>query len=166
MPKALIKISYRQIIDTSTEGSFAKNILNASYEEFKMKSQAYNPAGEFTTFTQLKANDGRANSLHYKCGFPIGGFIDKLNKQIPFLQDAAGQNIEFATYQLEVIESDITNKLLHKVAIHYISDRFDLYEIIGENLLLSKSEAPNEEGAETFILRLCEGLSIIEYKEL
>ena len=95
MPKALIKIAYRQIMDASSQNSFEKNVLQFSYEEFKMKSQAYNPEGKFKTFSELKAHDGRANSLHYKSGFGVIGFIDSLNKQVPNLADTLGQNILF-----------------------------------------------------------------------
>lgn len=79
-----------------------------------LKSQAYNPEGKIKTFSELKAADGRANSLHYKTGFAVGGFISLLKNQILFLQDAAGKTILFYTFRFEVLESDITNKSAHK----------------------------------------------------
>src|SRR4051794_8886205 len=106
MSKALIKIAYRQVMDASTQNNFEKNVLQFSYEEFKMKLQVYNPEGKFRTFSELKANDGRANSLHYKSGFAVIGFIDTLNKQIPYLTDTMGQTVLFNSYKFEVIESD------------------------------------------------------------
>ena len=42
MSKALIKITYRQVIDAASTGNLERNILSASYNEFLLKSQAYN----------------------------------------------------------------------------------------------------------------------------
>ncbi|MFT3909434.1 MAG: hypothetical protein QM737_08425 [Ferruginibacter sp.] len=168
MSKALIKIAYRQVMDASAQNSFEKNVLQFSYEEFKMKSQVYNPEGKFKTFSELKANDGRANSLHYKSGFAVIGFIDSLNKQIPYLTDTLGQTVLFNSYKFEVIESDITNKLLHKVAITYYSDSLVLFEIIGDCILLAPADKVIEsenESVETFMVKMQHGLSVSHYKE-
>lgn len=168
MPKALITLACRQVIDAASEGSFAKNVLHHSYEEFKLKSQAYNPDGKFNTFTEMKLNDGRANSLHYKTGFAISGFIETLQKKIPGLHNALSQQLVFDTYQFELIESALNNKMLHIVAIHYITAPLSLYEIIGDNLLLSYSKPEENLAAptETFLLKIRPGLSILNYHEL
>lgn len=167
MSKPLIKISYRQVIDRNNESLFEQNVFNASYAEFLMKSQAYNMEGKYKTFTQLKAADGRANSLHYKSGFAVGGFIETLNKKIPSLQDASGQAILFDTWRFELIESDITDKFSHKLAIHYITGTLTLLESFGDNLLLAYGDktAQLTEGIEdSFILKLMPGVSVISYK--
>ena len=169
MQKAIIQLTYRQVIDASADTTFEKNVLHFSYEEYKMKSQAYNRDGSIATFTALKAKDGRANSLHYKAGFAIGGLIGGLNNKIPFLRDALGQPVEFDNHTFEVIESDITNILLHKVAIHFITGWLTLFEIIGDSLLLSKKndlENGFQKPVETFMLKLQPGLSIINYQEI
>lgn len=168
MQKPLIKIAYRQIMDASTQNSFEKNVLQFSYEEFKMKSQVYNPDGKYKTFSELTANDARANSLHYKSGFSIIGLLDSLNKKIPFLTDTMGRPVLFSGYKFEVIESDITNKLLHKVAITYYTEALVLYEIIGDFLLLALAEKTMEaehEPVETFMIKMQAGLSVSQYKE-
>lgn len=169
MPRALINIAYKQVIDAASQSSFEKNVLHFSYEEYKMKQQAYNTDGTITRFTALKAKDGRANSLHYKSGFAIAGIIDTLKNNIIVLQDEAEQNFVFETYRFEVIESDITNELLHKVAIHYISGTLTLYEIIGEYLLVTrgdKSATKSTEPVETFLIKVQAGMTIVSYKEL
>jgi hypothetical protein len=167
MPIAIIRLTYRQIIDVSAQTDFEKNVLHFSYEEYKMKSQAYNSDGSITTFTALKEKDGRANSLHYKTGFAIDGLVDGLKNIIPYLQDTSGQRVAFETYKFELIESDIANKQSHKVAIHYITGRFILYQVIGEILLLSKSNDDSDfnNPAETFMIKIRDGLSIIQYQE-
>ena len=143
MPKALIKVSYKHKIDSSATTDFEKNILHYSYEEYKMKQQAYNPDGSIEIFTALKAKDGRANSLHYKAGFAIMGIVEKLNKSITIMQDGEPHILKFDIHRLEIIESNINNPKEHKVAIHYITGNLILYEIIGNYLLVAYDENGN-----------------------
>ena len=169
MPKALIKIVYTQIMDASATTEFEKSILHYSYEEYKMKQQTYNTDGTINTFTDLKAKDGRANSLHYKTGFAVGGIINNLKNKISILQDGIKQEFVFDVFGFEVLESDITNILLHKVAIHYISGTITLYEIIGNYLLVAygdKSVDTTGASAETFLVKVQPGMTIVNHKEL
>jgi hypothetical protein len=161
--KAIIKIAYRIVIDAHAETSFEKNVWNASYQEFLLKSQAYNAEGKFKTFTEMKASDGRANSLHYKSGFAIGHFINDLKNKIPYLQDTLEKNISFTTHRFEMIESDITNKSAHTVAIIFISDDLLLLRNIGDYMILSAAENISNQAAETFLVQIQPNLSIINY---
>jgi hypothetical protein len=169
MPKALIKIAYKQVIDSASKSTFEKNILTASYEEYKMKQQAYNADGSITTFTALKAKDGRANSLHYKSGFAVGGFIETLKNKIIILQDNDEQVFAFDVFRFEILESDTTNIALHKVAIHYISATLTLFEIIGNYLLLANGDYTAENSSnsiETFLVKVQPGMTITSYQEI
>lgn len=171
MQQALIKLSYRQVIRSGTEAGFEQQILHASYEEFLLKSQAYNPGGTLNTFSQMKANDGRANSLHYKTGFSIGGFIALLNRQIPGVKDALGQNLLFETHRFELLESDTSNRSAHSVAIYYNTGELSLLNQFGDQLLLAYGnrfpEAGTKEGpgqiTDSFLVQLRPGLSIVSY---
>ncbi|HKB45633.1 MAG TPA: hypothetical protein VKC90_14645 [Chitinophagaceae bacterium] len=170
MAKALIKLAYRQIIDASSTGSFEQKVFHDSYAEFLMKIQAYNPGKKFTTFSEIVANDGRANSLHYKTSFAVLHHIETLQNKIPGLQDEAGRiNILFVIPEFKVLESGLADKALHKVAITYITDTITLIDSFGEYLLLSLGDqihpAGNQE-LETFILGMQDNLSIINYKEI
>ena len=168
MPTAIIQLSFTQIISASSQTDFEKNILRLSYQEYKMKSQAYDPDGAVTTFSALKAKDGRANSLHYKTGFAIGGLVEGLKNIIPNLSDTGGQPVRFEAFRFEVLESHISDQLLHKVAIHYITDWLMMLQTIGDTLLLSKNkelEDISRKPVETFMLKMQEGLSIIQYQE-
>lgn len=162
-----IKLAYKQILDATLQTSFEKNVFIASYNEFLLKSQAYNFEKKFKTFSEMKANDGRANSLHYKCSFAVISFISNLNKQIPGLQDSLGNNVTFDTFKFEVIESDITDKSAHKVAITYFTGLFTLFEIIGDYMLLAagdKSNNSSSEPVETFLLKMQPNLGIVSYQ--
>jgi hypothetical protein len=127
--------------------------------------------GKFTTFSQMKANDGRANSLHYKTGFSVDGFISTLNKNIPGVKDALEKNIEFESYKFELIESDTTDRSKHKVAIIYFTGIFTLLDNMEEYLLLATGDKTKElAGSEiledTFLLKLIPGVSISSYQEV
>jgi hypothetical protein len=118
MTKAIIKLTYKQVIDASSTGDFEKNVLFASYQEFLLKSQAYNPGNKLKTFSEMKNNDGRANSLHYKLSFVIGYFIETMKNKIPVVTDTLGNSITFEVPKFELIESDVTTMAAHKVAIN------------------------------------------------
>ncbi|WP_428327506.1 hypothetical protein [Mucilaginibacter sp.] len=166
MHKAKIKLVFKQVIDASADSGFEKAILNASYQEFLLKSQAYNLNCAFKTFSDIKANDGRSNSLHYKLGFSVGHFISRLNNNIPLLKDNLGNKISFETMRFELIESHMEDIAQHKVALNYETGFFTLVEVMGEYMLLTKSDLNEYTLAETFILRMQPDLSIISYHEV
>lgn len=166
MAKAIIQLAYRQIINANSISSFEKAVWAASYNEFLLKSQAYNQEGKFTTFSQLKANDGRANSLHYKSGFAIVGFVSTLKNVIPNIASTFGKSILFDTHEFEVIESDITNQQLHEVAIIYYSKPLILLEIIGEQLLVAYKDGITTDTYPTFMIAMQPQLCITNYQAI
>ncbi len=166
MSKAKIKMVYRQVIDESCQSAFEKAIFQASYDEFLLKSQAYNGEGKFKTFSKIKANDGRANSLHYKLSFSVGHFIAQLNNKTPVIKDNRGNKMAFEAANFELIESHIEDISLHKVAINYETGLLSLIEIMGEYLLLSADDLPENGPIDTFVLRMQPDLSIVSYEEV
>ncbi|MBL4677821.1 MAG: hypothetical protein JKY70_16705 [Mucilaginibacter sp.] len=161
MSKAIIKLTYKQVIDSSANTDFERGILSASYREFLLKSQAYNPGNMLKTFSEMKNNDGRANSLHYKLSFSIGYFIESLKNKIPVLTDTLGNNITFEVSHLELIESDITDISAHKIAINYITSDLLLMNTIGEYLVLSANH-----GESTFTVKMQDHLAISSYHNI
>ena len=166
MNKAKVRLVYRQVIDASSKSGFEKAIFQASYREFLLKSQAYNRDGKLKTFSSIKANDGRANSLHYKLGFSVGHFIAQLNNKMPVIKDNIGNKISFEAANFELIESHIDDISLHKIAVNYETGALTLVELMGEYMLLAPDNLPNSEPLETFVLRMQPDLSIITYEEI
>jgi len=168
MAKAIIQFAYRQIINATSTSSWEKAVWAASYNEFLLKSQAYNQEGKFTTFTQLKANDGRANSLHYKSGFAIAGFVTTLKNVMPDITTSFGKSLLFDTHDFEVIETDVTNQLMHEVAVLYYSKPLLLLEVIGQQLLVCYKDETLTEGKvlNTFLLSLQSNCSISTYQPI
>lgn len=161
MSKAIIKLTWKQVIDSSAGTGFERNILSASYREFLLKSQAYNPGNVLKTFSEMKNNDGRANSLHYKLSFAIGYFIETLKNKVPLLTDTLGNAVTFEVPQMELIESDITDISAHKVAINYITGELLLLNTIGEYLVLSGNH-----GETTFTVKMQDHLAITSYQKV
>ncbi|MBB6128489.1 hypothetical protein [Mucilaginibacter lappiensis] len=162
---ALIKLAYKQIIDASAQGKFERSVLQASYQEFLLKMQTYNPNQEFNTFTALKAHDGRANSLHYKLSFAVGHFIQTLDNKIPGLSDNLGNPVKFEIPQFELIESHINDISSHKVAITYTTGILTLVNQLAEFMVLAEGDVSEKFVADTFILKMQHGLSITSYQE-
>lgn len=161
MTKAVIKLTYKQVIDASSTGDFEKNVLLASYQEFLHKSQAYNPGNKLKTFSEMKNNDGRAKLLHYKLSFVIGYFIETLKNKIPVITDTLGNSVNFEVPKFELIESDVTSMAAHKVAINYITTGLTLLNTIGEYLVLTTGN-----GEETFTIKMQDGLAITSYQQV
>lgn len=163
MFKAKVRLVYRQVIDAASSSSFEKAIHNASYHEYLLKSQVYNPDGKFNTFSELKANDGRANSLHYKLSFSVGQYIAQLDNKIPVVTDNLGNKLLFETARFELVESHASDIAQHKVAINYETPVLILANMIGEYLLLAADENEQDDTLRTFLIRLQPGLSIVSY---
>jgi len=164
MAKALIKLAYKQVIDASSTGDFERGVFRASYQEFLLKSQAYNLDVKFKTFSELKANDGRANSLHYKLSFAVMNFINGLNKKIPDLMDNADNSLVFEEPRFELIESNIMDRTAHRVAIHYSTGMLTLLDTIQDYMILAQGDVSDDKAAETFTLKMQPGLSVTYYK--
>lgn len=164
MNKAIIRISYRQVISAQTTSEFEKDVWEESYQEFLMQSQTYYNGGSLTDFTSMREQNPKANSLHYKTGFSVGLFIKGLKNKIPGLYDTMNRNLNFTDHRFEIIESDTQNKSRHEVAIYYTTERFILQDVMGEYLLVAPIGRENYTGEECFLVKLQPNLSISSYQ--
>lgn len=168
MATALIKLTYKHVIDANAETDFERNIFNATYQEFRIKSQAYNLNGDLKTFTEMKAKDSRANSMHYKMSFAGLHFLIPLNNKIPFLEDVLGNQLNYEQAVFELIESDITQIKAHRLSIKFITGTLMLHQVIGNNMILSLEDLLQDDRdfIDTFTLPMQPGLAITSYREL
>ena len=166
MEKALIKLSFRQIIDMHARTSFEKDVFHESYNEFLMQVQAYNKEQQFNTWEQVRAANPKAGSLNYKVGFSIGLFVKRLQQQIPGLSDNLGNPVAFDAHRFEIITSDITNKAAHQVSIVYTTGTLTLLGVSGEYMLLAADDQlnnPKQQEVQTFMIKMQPHLSISVY---
>ncbi|RFS20609.1 hypothetical protein DVR12_18785 [Chitinophaga silvatica] len=161
MSKPIISLVFKQTINNSTPGRFAKQVFDDSYIEFQMQSQVYNPDGNLTTFAELVTNQPKANSLHYKVGFAIGLYVKELNQLIPDTWDTLGLiQLSFVKHQFRIIKSNIEQKQHHEVAILYYTGPLILHCILGDCLLLGCTDA-----TDTFLVKLDSNVSVASYQE-
>lgn len=170
MRAAIIKLSYRQIIDISTPGQFEQDVFKASYEQFLSRSHAYNPEEKFQTFKQIVANDGRANALNYQCGMAVLPYVDMLDNNIPTLADNSGKAIKFGAHQFDIIDSDVNNISGHKVKITYITETITALDHVEDYMLLAYGNKSTELSGmsdkcieDTFMLQIVPRLSVYCY---
>ena len=167
MPKKLIKLAYRQVIDSLSGGEFERLIFNDTYMEFLMQAQAYTKGNSITQFRELRIHAPKSNSLHYKVGFAIGLYVRDLQNKIPGLTDTLEQTpIPFVSHRFEIIDSDTIKRELHRVAITYYTDSFTCFGEFGDRLLLAAGDCRiSDKAVETFMLPLHPNLSVISYQE-
>ncbi|EHQ30867.1 hypothetical protein [Mucilaginibacter paludis] len=167
MAKALIKLAYKQVIDSSASSDFERSVFSTSYQEFLMKSQAYNMDRIFRSFDDIKAHDGRANSLHYKLSIAVTHLIDKLDYKIPGLKDHLGNDVAFEIPEFKLLSSDILDSSAHRISINYITGIFTLFKAMNEYLLLAPGDqSKKNEPVETFLISIQPNLSIFQYQEV
>ncbi|TZF85986.1 hypothetical protein FW774_02680 (plasmid) [Pedobacter sp. BS3] len=164
MIHALVRLSYKQIIDNNTPGNFAQRIFHDSYNEFLLKVQEYNPDNGFDTFKEIISANIKANSLHYKTQFAILHHIELLSHQIPYLPHLAGIDyLPFDDCQMHIINSSITDKTLHKISLTYTTGEFLLVQHFGEYLILAIPEQQGGNSWSTFTLKMQGNLSVCSY---
>ncbi|MFT3980183.1 MAG: hypothetical protein QM687_06900 [Ferruginibacter sp.] len=168
MKKKFIRITYRHIIDINAKTNFDRSVFGITYSEFLLKSQAYNPGNKMDTFNVIRQADGRANSLHYKIALAASGIMESLQQVNPFVVDYAGKNIAFDDYKFELLESAVSDKTKHVLAISLVSPPYVLHDMSGDILVLSEQDAiPQEDGMyNTFMLKTEKKLYISNYREV
>jgi len=134
---------------------------------FLLQAQVYNRDNKFSSFEELKSNNPKANSLHYKVGFSIGLYIRSMKNQIKVPQETGAKiQLPFELSEFEIIQSSITNKKLHTVTVTYTTGVCTLLQVIGEYLLLSAGDHNNDEDwQETFLVKPGKTISIVGYLE-
>ncbi|MBS1663331.1 MAG: hypothetical protein JST68_19965 [Bacteroidetes bacterium] len=159
MPKATIRLAYRQIIDAGAATPFEQQIFQNTWEEFRIQQQSFSKGQEIYTWEELKNAFPKSNpALPFKVSFAIAGAVQSLGNHIPGLQDTLGtQPVPFVQHKFELISSDTRDASKHQVSIIYITDDLTLFEIIGSHLLLS-CQPP-----QTFLVKMQPGLSIISF---
>lgn len=159
-----IRLAFRQVIDAgSARTAFEKAVFSDTYHEFRVQIQTYNPDNAFTTWEQVRGAVPQASpTLPIRVGFSIGLYVGGLNNQVPGLADALDQPILFSDHQFELLESDLTDRSRHRVAITYLTDTLTWLDTIGRTLLLTAGD-PATGPVNTFMVAVQPGLSIVSY---
>jgi len=167
MSKARIRLAFRHLIDAgSARSEFEKVVFADSYQEFRLQVQAYNPNNQYTTYQQVRAAIPQADpGLSVRVSFAIGLYVNELNGQIPGLIDTLGQPVSFVDHRFTLLDSHITDRSQHRIALTYLTDSLTWIDTVGNYLLLSAIDpADSPEPVDTFLLLMQPNLSICSYQ--
>ena len=159
MSKATIRLAFRQMIDCRSATPFEQKIFGVTFAEFGIQQQSFSKGQPLYTWEEIKAAFPKSQqALPFKVSFAIAGLIGSLQNRIPGLYDALGnEDIPFTQHRFNLIASDIRDPTAHVVSLTWITGDLSLYEIVGNQLLLSLLPP------QTFQLEIQPGLSIVSY---
>ncbi len=168
MQKKIIRLCYRKIIGAESRQQWEKFVFEDSYTEFLMQSQLYNQARKYKTFAELLTNVPGADKLHFLVSASVTGYLNQLNGIIPDVKNTLGkQFLPFKNFRFEIINSDITDKSKHSVALNFYSEPLMWHDTIAANLLISLQDQPAEHDETlTEMVPLQPFLSIYSIKEI
>lgn len=158
-----VKLIYRHVIAANAANELERTIWQVTYNEFKLRCQAYNPDNRFELFSEMVAANGKANSLHYKIGFPATPFISQFKNIIPGETGTLGEPIPFEFAETTLLESGVKNEMQHVIALTYTTRALSLVRSFGDVLLLAPANIDQQQVANAspyFMVRLKEGMGM------
>lgn len=148
MDTCVITLCYRKIIDVNSVKQWDKLVFESSYMEFKIQAQNYSHGTAFTSYADLLKYVPNAQKLAGMVAPAITGYLQQLNDIVPDVLNNVGKRfLKFNKFQFEIINSDITDKARHQVAVNFYTDKLVWYDTIADFLLVAdyRSEATGEE---------------------
>lgn len=159
----MIQLQYVWHIGQPTQHALEQCLWHDAWTEFTLQCQRYDNGGQWHTLDQMIAADGKSHSLHYKVGFAIGGYVQQWQHQIPGLHDKTGQMpLPFERWELRIMHADLQHPDSFRFALLFDTPVFSLHGIIGTQLVLSATQAPNthSEDIHTFMVDMQGPLTI------
>ncbi len=148
MQKGIIRLCYRKVIDAQSSKPWDKLVFEDTYTEFLMQSQLYNHEKKYASFSDIITHVPAAERLHFLVSAAVIGYLQQLQGKVPDLTNNLGRLfLPFNNYRFEIINSDIKDRLKHRVAINFFTDHLVWHDTIDKQLLLSISG--NTENGET-----------------
>jgi len=78
MQKALVRLCYRKIIDSSATRPWDKFVFDDTYAEFLMQSQLYNQEKKYFSFSDIITHVPAAEKLHFLVSAAVIGYLQQL----------------------------------------------------------------------------------------
>jgi len=138
MQKRIITLCYRKIIRPGATLPWDKMVHDDSYIEFKMQAQNYSAGNSYTSYAELTRHFPNAQKLPAMVMPAVTGYVQQLNSVIPDILNTLGRRfLKFATFQFEIINSDINDQDKHTIAINFFSEPLLWYDTVDNYLLVS-----------------------------
>ncbi|TDE08829.1 hypothetical protein [Dyadobacter psychrotolerans] len=161
----LFRLCYRKIIDIQSRKAWDKMVFDDTHLEFYMQAQRMDPDGKYSTFQELSDNVPGADQLHYLASTAAVAYIRQLKDVVPDIANAYGKLcLPFKNFRFEIVESHITDKMKHKIAIWFYSDPLTWIDTVNNQLLVAYGDQReafrNGKEVETDMISLSPFLSI------
>lgn len=138
-----IRLIYRKIIDASNTKPWDEMLFEGSWYEYLLQAQTFNPDKKYNTFAELIANVPNADRLHFLVTPAIIGYLKQLNGRVPDISNSIGKTfLPFKNFKFEIINADITDKKKLQVAVNFISEPLIWHDTIGNQLLVTINNEP------------------------
>lgn len=156
-----IKLAYRIVIDHSSAFLWDKYVFEDTFKEYQMQSQQFNSStNPKNTFRELLSENEKANQLHFLTGIAANGYVEQLKGNFHRVTDVLGNHyFPFINYQLDIVNTDITDISKHKIGITFYSPLLTYFGSIEGNYLVSKNSEGSKE-YETIMFPVQQNLSI------
>lgn len=149
MEKQIITLCYRKIIDAASAKPWDKMVFEDSYREFKIQAQMIAQGTPYTTYGELLVNVPGASQLAAQVTPAIIGYVQQLNQTVPDILNNLGRRfLKFKNFQFELINSSITDKSKHQVAVNFYTEPLLWHNTIQNFLLVSDASVEMTDGAE------------------
>nr|WP_314895738.1 hypothetical protein [uncultured Flavobacterium sp.] len=166
MKKTKIRLAYRLVIDNTSTFTWDKYVFEDTFKEYLMQNQQFNTKeNPKKTFRELLSENEKAVQLHYLVGIAANSYIEQLKGSFHRVADVLGNNyFPFVNYQLDIINTDITDISKHKIGITFYSPLLTYLGVVEGNYLVSKT-IDEVDGFETIMFPVQANLAICYYKE-
>ena len=138
MTKGIIRLSYRKIIDASSQKLWDKAVFDDAWQEFYMQAQFYNQAQEHTTYRALREQVPGADKLPYLTSRAVIGYIRQLNEIVPDVQNSSGKLcLPFTQFTFEIVHAHVEQQEGFRIAILFLSEPLTWINTLNDRLLIA-----------------------------
>jgi hypothetical protein len=172
MDKAIIKLAFKQIIDSGTTGDFEGKALDSSYNEFLIAMRPFKATAKNWTEFKTYASTQHINNVKTQAYKGVEGNLYIIKNLIPQVEETFnGHRLNFSNILFDIVEGDFINKNSFKICIIYITDFLTLLDSLNEDLILSFGDKTKEIKAgeiiqDIFTFELAKNISIVSYKTI
>ncbi|VXB73775.1 conserved hypothetical protein [Flavobacterium sp. 9AF] len=156
-----IRLAYRIIIDHSSNYLWDKYVFEDTYKEYILQNQLFNNKNKpLLTYRELLSENEKASQLNFLIGIAAQGYVDQLKNNFHRVTDILGNNyFPFTNFQLDIINTDITDISKHKIGITFYSPLLILLDTINNSYLISV-ETEKDNNFQTLMFPFQSNLSI------
>ena len=140
MQNKKIQFTFSQHINSKAITAWEQHIFEETYNEFLIQSAVFQPVhAKVDSFKELLKHNSNAQQLHYLLATRIVPSINLLNHNIYGVIDNLNQNyLQFQDFNVNIIQSDLSNKAKHYIAVNYLSKPYDLVSIFNNYFLVAE----------------------------